>query len=89
MAKFQNGACDLFQPSVMKTALETVLDTDADTRFVIITDSDAKLPNKNIPNITIINVGDISLYRNDVINLIELQRECTSLDLCFQSRIKK
>ena len=74
---------------MIKSAVKETLNTDADTRFVIITDSDAKLPEQSIPNTTIINVGDEILDGNDVINLIELQRECTSLDLCFQSRIKK
>ena len=63
---------------------------DADTRFVIITDSKAKLPTPSNPKTTIINVGDETLDESpDVINLFELQQKFTNLDLSFQSHIKK
>ena len=63
---------------------------DADTRFVIITDSEAKLPTPSNPKTTIINVGDAKLDESpDVINLFELQQRFTNLDLSFQTHIKK
>ena len=89
MAKFEGAACDLFKPSVIKTAFEEASKIDPDTRYVIITDSKAKIPTQSNPSTTIINVGDESLDGNEIINLIELQREFTSLDLSFQSHIKK
>ena len=90
MKKFQNGACDLLQPSAVKDAFEEESMTDADTRVVIITDSKAKLPKQSSLKTTIINVGDEKLNESpDVVNLIELQQEFTTLDLPFQSHIKK
>ena len=90
MKKFQNGACDLLQPSAVKDAFEEESMTDADTRVVIITDSKAKLPKQSSLKTTIINVGDEKLNESpDVVNLIELQQEFTTLDLPFQSQIKK
>ena len=75
---------------MIKTAFEEASKIDPNTRYVIITDSDAKLPTQSNPSITtIINVGDESLRGNEIINLIELQREFTSLDLSFQTHIKK
>ena len=63
---------------------------DADTRFVIITDSKTKLPTPSNLITTIINVGDAKLDESpDVINLFELQQKFTNLDLSFQTHIKK
>ena len=75
---------------MIKTAFEEASKIDPNTRYVIITDSDEKLPILSNPSsTTIINVGDESLRGNEIINLIELQREFTSLDLSFQTHIKK
>ena len=65
------------------------------TRYVIITDSESKIPHQasksSNNNITIINIGNESIDDNvfNVINLNKLEREYTSLDVFFQSHIKR
>ena len=84
------------KPQTIKKHLENYFNDNLNdgTRYVIITDSESKIPDQSKSsnnNITIINIGNEIFDANifNVINLNELEREYTSLDVFFQSHIKR
>ena len=93
---FQNETCNLLlKPEDISDDFVKYFKDDEDSSglHIIITDSESKIPQSKLTNdyIKIINVGNEQNWKSNenVIHLITLQEEFASVDVFFQTYIKR